>query len=298
MLRILSFLVLLGGPVVAQVPRVVTDIAPIHALVSQIMLGVGEPQLIVRAGSSPHHHAMRPSEARMLAQADVVIWVGSGLTPWLEGPIASLATEAKVVRLLELAGANLLPFRDGALFDPHDQDVHGTGPVDPHLWLDPDNGLLFLNEISDLLSKLDPENAAAYAQNAALGRAEIGTAVREIDAQLAPLKDLPFIVLHDGFHYFEDHFGIEAMGAISASDAQTPGAARIKTLRAALQSSAVQCAFTEPGVGTRLLDTATQGIEIKVATLDPLGTEFALGSQLYVQMLRAMGRNIAGCLSR
>ena len=66
MLRYLPIAVLSAAPLHAEVPRVVTDIPPVHALVSQVMGDLGTPELVVRPGTSPHHHTMRPSEARML----------------------------------------------------------------------------------------------------------------------------------------------------------------------------------------------------------------------------------------
>ncbi|MFS4583551.1 zinc ABC transporter substrate-binding protein [Phaeobacter sp. C3_T13_0] len=113
----------------AQVPEVAADIAPVHGLVARVMQGVGTPELVVPRGASPHSHAMRPSEARALDQADLVFWIGSRLTPWLEGPIDSLASDAKVISLLEADGTRTLTVRDTAQFgrghdDDHDEERH------------------------------------------------------------------------------------------------------------------------------------------------------------------------------
>ena len=78
----------------AEVPRVATDIAPIHSLVSMVMQGAGSPDLIIPPGASPHSYAMRPSEARAVAKADLVVWVGPELSPWL----------GRVLEALELPG--------------------------------------------------------------------------------------------------------------------------------------------------------------------------------------------------
>ncbi|WP_282093094.1 zinc ABC transporter substrate-binding protein [Epibacterium ulvae] len=108
----------------ADVPRVATDIAPIHGLVSQVMKDLGEPDLIIRPGASPHSYALRPSEARALSQADLVVWIGEGLAPWLEPSIEQLATNAHVLELLALPSTTILPYREGATFETHDHDEH------------------------------------------------------------------------------------------------------------------------------------------------------------------------------
>lgn len=114
----------------AEVPRVATDIAPVHALVARVMEGVGEPGLIVQPGASPHEYALRPSEAGRLQSADLVFWIGPELTPWLKPAIATLAPKAGVVGLLAAQGTLThetreevqFSLRAGAEADAHDHD--------------------------------------------------------------------------------------------------------------------------------------------------------------------------------
>jgi zinc transport system substrate-binding protein len=113
---------LLSGTAMAEVPRVAVDIAPIHSLVARVMDGVGEPGLILQPGASPHEYNLRPSEAALLQEADVVVWVGPDLTPWMQDAVETLAGGAARLTLMEAEGTVLLPFREGALFEAH---VHG-----------------------------------------------------------------------------------------------------------------------------------------------------------------------------
>lgn len=112
-----------GG--VAAAPKVAVDIAPVHALVARVMAGVGSPDLILPPGASPHGHAMRPSEAAALDAAEVVFWVGPGLTPWFASAVETLGADARRVQLSNLAGLNLLAATD----DGHD---HGGAPAAGH----------------------------------------------------------------------------------------------------------------------------------------------------------------------
>nr|WP_244956930.1 zinc ABC transporter substrate-binding protein [Enterovibrio norvegicus] len=83
-------------------PSVAVDIAPLHSLVSQVMEGVGEPDLLIPAESSPHEYTLRPSQAKALSNADVVFWMGEGLTPWLEKALDNVAGSAEKVEMLAL----------------------------------------------------------------------------------------------------------------------------------------------------------------------------------------------------
>jgi zinc transport system substrate-binding protein len=118
-----------AGGAQADVPRVAVDIAPVHSLVARVMQGVGEPALVVPPVASPHSHALRPSEAAALEGADLVVWVGPELTPWLEGAIDRLAGGAPRLTLLQSADALRLETRTGVTFAEHD---HGDDAHDDH----------------------------------------------------------------------------------------------------------------------------------------------------------------------
>jgi len=113
----------LAAPALAA-PEVTVDIAPVHALVARVMEGVGEPALIIPPEATPHAHALRPSEASALERADVVVWIGAELTPWLERSLDTLAGEAHVITLLGAGGSSVREFREGLDFAAA-EDGHG-----------------------------------------------------------------------------------------------------------------------------------------------------------------------------
>ena len=116
----------------ADVPNVAVDIAPVHSLVARVMQGVGTPDLIIRSGASPHHYSLRPSEAKALQDANVVIWMGEGLTPWMEDAVATLSSEALTMSLLKKEETALLEFRESALFEEHNHDDHNDDKHEKH----------------------------------------------------------------------------------------------------------------------------------------------------------------------
>ena len=104
-----------------------------------------------------------------------------------------------------------------------DDDLLEHGEFDMHIWLDPVNAVVMAETITDALSEADPTNAAAYHDNEhdLIHRLEDLTA--ELDAELGPIRDKPFIVLHDAFRYFEDRFGLAAAGSITVNPERAPG---------------------------------------------------------------------------
>lgn len=296
----------LANVALAEVPQVAVDIAPVHSLVARVMQGVGTPALILRPGASPHGYAMRPSEAAALERADLVIWVGEALTPWLEGGIETLAARARVIELLAADETRILDLREGVAFGAaqdseapeahdHGHDHHDHEGLDPHAWLDPENARRWLGLVADELAALDPEHAVHYAENAAVAQAELDALMAAIKAELAPVSEARFLVYHDAYQYFEVWSGLHASGAIALGDAANPGPARVAALRDMARAENIACVFSEPQFDPKLVtrvfgDVAGHGL------LDPMASDHAPGPTLYPDLLRAMARSLVGCL--
>lgn len=295
---------LLAGAAQADAPRVAADIAPVHGLVARVMQGVGTPDLLIQPGADPHHHALRPSEVAALEAADLVVWIGPALTPWLADPISTLAGQSESVVLFDAVGTHHLPFRESELFDHDDHDDHGhahdghaheSDGEDPHVWLDPENAKTWLTVLSDELSRIDPGNADRYRANAAAGQKEIDAAVAEITDRLRPLGTAEIVVAHDAFQYFEHRFGLNTVAALSLSDATPPGASRIAALRDALQDHDIACILAQPQFYSRLVAAVFGDKAVPVAEIDPLGGGGAPGPEFYTRLLDAMSDALQVC---
>ena len=307
---------LFAGAAFAEVPQVAVDIAPVHSLVARVMQGLGDPMLIVSQGASPHEYSLRASQASALQNADVVFWVSPDLTPWLDDAVDTLASEAKVVELLETDGTTELPLRENALFEAHDhsdhedddheghddhdehadQEGHDHGDHDPHAWLSPDNGAVWLNTIAATLSAADPENAGAYYANAAAGREDLADLKTEISSILDTARGGNFIVFHDAYQHFEAAFDFPATGAISVSDAADPSPARISAIQTLVADQNVTCVLSEPQFNPGIVASVMDGTQVNSGVLDPLGSDLPLGADLYPQMLRNLANALAECL--
>jgi len=128
----LLFVTALAKPAFAEAPSVITDIAPIHGLVSSVMEGVESPKLLLQPGVDPHSYSLRPSEARALAEADIVFWIGPELTPWLSKSINNLASNATVISLLHEVEDKTLEFRGEGHDDHADEHDDHDDEHDDH----------------------------------------------------------------------------------------------------------------------------------------------------------------------
>ncbi len=309
MLRLLSLSALLAGlialPALAAPPPpdVVVTVKPLHSLVSGVMQGVGEPYLLVRGAANPHAFALRPSDAKALSGAELVVWAGPGVETFLEKPLSTLARSAQVLTLVKEPSVRVLPVRKGGAWEAHDHDhAHEDRPdaelgSDGHVWLDPLNAKAITDLIAARLSALDPARAPAYQANAARQKQSIDALDAEMRAALSPLKDRPFIVFHDAYHYLEDRYGLNAAGAITVSPDQPPGAARLSALRERINQAGAVCIFAEPQFEPALVRTLAQGTKARTGVLDPEGANIPDGPNLYGQLMRFNLRSLVDCLS-
>lgn len=305
-------------PALAEVPRVMTDIPPVQSLAAQVMGDLGTPGVLLTAGANAHDFQLRPSQVADLAQAGLVIWVGPEMTPWLDRTLDGLSDGGARLGLLAAKGTTTRSFEDvgeeghdhaaeghdhaaaadgaEAEAEDHDHDHHGT---DPHAWLDPGNAQVWLGAIAAELARLDPANAAVYAANAQAAAQQTARLDTEVAALLQPVADKPFVVFHDAYGYFADHYGLTIAGAIALGDAASPGAAHLKELQAGLSAGQALCIFPEANHDPKLVGIMADGTGVRVGgALDPEGSLLEPGPGLYATMLSGLAQTLSTCLTK
>jgi zinc transport system substrate-binding protein len=293
-------------PAWAEAPKVVVSIKPIHSLVASVMHGVGEPVLLVRGGASPHSYTMKPSDAKALSAADLVVWVGPELEGFLEKPLQANAPKATRLTLMDLKSLTLLQAREGGAWEPHDHGHEHHDHKDhahedheelnSHIWLDPANARAIVTATADALAAKDPADAEVYRTNADRTLQALDALDAELKATLAPLKDKPFVVFHDAYQYFEAHYDLSAVGSITVSPDRRPSAKRLSAIRAKIAGLNAACVFSEPQFEPTLVRTVVEGTRAKTGVLDPEGADLPEGEALYPTLMRNLAASLRGCL--
>ncbi len=286
-----------GGACAA--PEVVVTLAPAHSLISGVMEGVGEPRLLIESGASPHDRVLRPSEARLLHGADIVFRVGGGLEGFLEKPLRALGDGTEVVTLAEAEGVTRHPLRAGGIWagaGAADENSHGT--YNPHIWLDPGNAQAIVRVAARVLGRLDPDNAARYAQNARALAERLAALDADLARELAPVANAPFVVFHDAFPSFAARYGLNSVGALAVSPERPPGAKRLAEVRAHIIAAGVRCVFAEPQFRPALAETVIEGTGSRIGLIDPLGIGIPPGPDAYFTLMRGLARDLRNCLER
>ena len=295
------------------------------------MDGVGKPDLIVDGYASPHGFALKPSHAKMLQEANLIFWVGEGLENFLEKPLKSIAKNAEKIELMEIKGLTKLKFRERNIFDGHDDhghdedghkedkhedhghdedgheedghddhghdedghEGHAHGEYDPHIWLDPENAKVILNEMVEHLIENDAKNASAYKSNLNKALKDIDGLLKSVKSELN--KDFKSIVFHDAYQYFEKRFDVNVLGAFTVNTDVMPGAEQLAEIREIIEHDKVSCIFSEPQFNPNIINAVAKDMNIKTGVLDPLGATLDPGKDLYFDLIKNMSKSFKGC---
>ena len=306
--------------------KVVASIKPIHSLASYLMNGVAKPDLIVDGYASPHGFAMKPSHAKMLQNADLIFWVGEDVENFLEKPLGSIAKKAEKIELMQIKGLQVLKFRERNIFDDHDDhghddhdkkedhdshakkedhDDHGKkedhddherhahGEFDPHIWLDPINAKVILNEMVEHLIENDPKNEAKYKSNLDKALKDIDKLTIDVMTELS--NSVSSIVFHDAYQYFEKRFNVNILGAFTVNTDVMPGAEQLAEIREIIEHDKVACVFSEPQFNPDIIKAVAKDMKIKTGVIDPLGATLNPGKDLYFALIKNMSASFKGC---
>lgn len=289
-----------GWAAAPQGPRVVVSIKPLHSLVAGVMQGVAEPQLLLQGGASPHGYVLRPSEARLLNEAQLVVWVGPQLESFLQKTLATLGGKARQLELATELESLLLPTRSGGNWDA-DEHAHGHGHESPggrdqHLWLDPLLAKQIVEKTAAALTAIDPAHQSQYQHNAARLQQRLDQLHEQLKSRLAPVQKVPYVVFHDAYHYFEAAYGLNAVGSLTIDPERKPGAKRIREIRARIQTLQARCVFSEPQFEPRLVATVTEGSGARSGILDPIGAALPAGPEAYFLLLNSLADNLVAGL--
>ncbi len=229
---------------------VATTVAPITSLAANVIGDNAEIIGIVPEGTNSHTFEPQPSDAELLADANVIFI--NGLV--LEEPTKELALANKpdATPLIELGDETIDPSEYKYDFSfPEDE-----GKPNPHLWTDPSLALNYAAIIRDTMIELDPDNADAYTTNYdALTECVDGldAAMREAFATI-PEENKQLLTYHDAYAYFADNYGFEVIGAIQPADFGDPSPQEVADLIDQVNETGVPAIFGSEVFPSPVLD--------------------------------------------
>ncbi|BBQ83379.1 MULTISPECIES: zinc ABC transporter substrate-binding protein ZnuA [Enterobacteriaceae] len=300
---------LLGTAVPRADAAVVASLKPLGFIASAIADGVTETQVLLPDGASEHDYSLRPSDAKRLQNADLVVWIGPEMEAFMDKSTQSIA-DGKKVTIAQLDGVKPLLMK-GSDDDDHDaaeagdgEHAHGEkgdahhhhGEYNMHLWLSPEIARLSAVAIHDKLVDLMPQSRARLDANLKNFEANLATVDKQVANELTPVKGKGYFVFHDAYGYFEKHYGLTPLGHFTVNPEIQPGAQRLHQIRTQLVEQKATCVFAEPQFRPAVVESVARGTNVRMGTLDPLGTNIQLSKESYPAFLTQLATQYASCL--
>jgi zinc/manganese transport system substrate-binding protein len=243
---------------------------------------------IIPAGADPHSFEPKPSDVTAIENAKVIFHHGMGLDDWLDNTLQAGANAA-VVTVTQ--GVPALKGDEG-----------GTQVDDPHVWHDPDNDKIMVDNIAATLESVDAANGSVYASNATAYKQKLDATKSQVQSIIneIPPENRKLVTNHDALGYFAKAFGLEIVGAVIPSvttDAE-PSAKETAALLDTIRQQHVKAIFAESSVNPKLATTLAHDAGVTIVDDlygDSLGKPGS-GADTVDGMLLANARKIADAL--
>jgi manganese/iron transport system substrate-binding protein len=231
---------------------------------------------LIPAGADPHTYEPVPSRVAELTKADLMIMNGLGLEAGLEDVIEeNTPSSTPIVELAE--GLSVI---DG----------------NPHLWLDVQNAIAYVEHIHDALVEIDPAGAEAYRTNTDSYLAELQALDEEVAASIDSISSdrRKLVTFHDAFPYLAQRYGLEVVGVVVTSPGKEPSAKDVANLVEAITAEDVPAVFKEPQLNARILELAADDAGVEVCTLYSGTLDKKVDT--YVKLMRFNAKELVRCL--
>jgi len=263
---LLGLLILASSPPAAS-PRpaplkIITTIFPLKEFAKEIAADRGEVSLLLPPGAGVHTWQPRASDIVRLSSADLVIQVGAGLEPWIDGLLKSISSPK--LRVLAVA--------DSLSLEEHADQEGGKGGRDPHVWLDFGLDMVIADLIAAELSGIDPSGASSFQA----GAARLKRRLEKLDAAysqgLGRCASRTLVIGgHAAFGYLAKRYGLEQLSLSSLSpDAEALPSRLMSTINWGKEHK-VRAVFAEANTNARMAEALAKELQAEVLVLHAAG---------------------------
>jgi len=228
--------------------------------------------VLVQQGQSAETYEPTAQQMTELATAKAYFQIGMPFERALVEKITSSMPGLHVVDSTE--GITLRPMDPGLGHghETEEAEVHHTGAMDPHIWLDPQNAKRMAHTMHRELVRLDPRGSEQYEKNLAALDTDLDQLDQRIARSLAPLQGGAFLVYHPAFGYLADAYGLRQI-AIEA-EGKEPGPKQMAQIIQQARQMGIKVVFVQPEFPSANAMAIAEQIGGAVVPINPLGGDY------------------------
>jgi zinc transport system substrate-binding protein len=292
-----------SAPATALRPLVVASVYSLYDFARHVAGDRAEVISLVPAGVEPHDWEPSPQDVVQLQRAQLFVYNGAGLEPWVD-KLARDVGRSGVVLVNATEGLPLMAAPKGA-HDPHDHK-QGSGRSkarepgqDPHVWLDPVLAKAQVQRIRDGLASVDPASAARYAENARAYSARLDALDAAFQDGLRDCTRRDVVVSHAAFAYLTGRYRLSMLPVMGLAPESEPSPAELAALVRLAKRRHVKYVFFETLVNAKLAEALAREVGARTLVLNPvegLTREQAAAGATYLTLMEQNLKNLRTAL--
>lgn len=262
---------------------VVVGFYPLQYLAERIGGADVQVTSLAQPGAEPHDLELSPRQLERVATADLVLYLRT-LQPAVDDAVG---LNSPAMSLDLLSATTVQPAQEAGT-------GNGTGPVDPHVWLDPVRYAQLAAAVTSRLAEVDPAHAGTYRSNGTALAADLSALDREFAGGLAHCQRTQIVTTHTAFGYLAGRYGLQQVGIAGLSPDEEPSPRKLDEVRRFAEANGVTTIFYEDRVSPKYAQTVAQEVGAKTAVLSPL--EVVEPGQDYPSVMRTNLATLRGAL--
>lgn len=200
---------------------------------------------LVGPDQDAHIFEPKPQDAKNLLQAKLLVINGLGFEPWAQKLVKSTAYKGAVLTATQALKTLNMP----------SEKAGGKPEVDPHAWQNPNNVVIYIQNITASLSKLDPAGTGTFKTNSEAYIAELNKLDAWTKSQFdaIPKNKRKVITSHDAFGYFAAQYHITFLAPQGISTDSEPSAQQVGKLIRQIKTEKIKAVFIENMSNSKLV---------------------------------------------
>ena len=249
-------------------PSVIAAVYPLAFIAEAIAGDAVDVVSLTPAGTEPHDLELTPSQARAIAEAELILYVGSGFQPAVEDAVRGSENGLDVLGLVAPLQVEDEPEDEEG--DTEDTDDDAGEGADPHVWLDLAEASVVADAVLDQMVAIAPEKEDAMAAR----HRELVNQLAELDETfITTLDDCAedtIVVSHEAFGYLTRRYGLRQVGIAGINPEQEPSPQRLAQVTRFVQENGIETIYLERLVPAEIGKTLAEETGAGIAYLDPL----------------------------